>query len=361
MGEKMRIVVNNIAASSSGALSILKSFYNYLVKTEAAKENEWIFLLSDRYLQETENIKVIVVDDVKKSWISRLNFDLYSGKDFISKIQPDVVFSLQNTITRGLKCPQVLYMHQSIPFQNVKKFSFFKSEEREFAIYQYLIGMLIKSSIKKADKIVVQTKWIRDAVIEATHIPSQKIMDVLPPMENFATYKKDHLLQRNSFFYPSAKSIYKNHQCIYHACSLLKEKGMTDYNVSLTIENDGEGINENITYLGTIPFKAVLEKYNSSTLIFPSYIETVGLPLIEARQIGTIILAADCPFSREVLHGYENAYFFDPFNPQQLAQLMEKVMDGQIMKVNTNHSEERQNNSWGKVTQLFENIHETTG
>jgi len=104
----MRIIINDIAASSGGALSILKSFHNYLITTQEFKENEWIFLLNDRYVAETENVKVLVLDKVKKKWLTRLFFELYSGKKFISSLKPDAVCSLQNTITFGLKCPQVL-------------------------------------------------------------------------------------------------------------------------------------------------------------------------------------------------------------------------------------------------------------
>lgn len=353
-GGKMKIVVNNIAASSGGALSILKSFYNYLVKYETSKKNEWIFLLSDQYLEETENIKVIILNKVKKNWINRLKFDLYSGKKYITSLNPDVVFSLQNTITFGLKCPQVVYMHQSIPFQKVKKFSFLKSEERQLAVYQYIIGNLIKKSIKKADKTVVQTKWIRDAVIEATNIPPQKIINVFPPQEDYTEFKSNNSFQINNFFYPATKNSYKNHKCIYDACSILNEKGIIDYNILLTIEDE---INkENISCLGEIPFEQVMEKYNTSTLIFPSFIETVGLPLIEARQMGTLILAADCPFSREALDGYHNSYFFDPFKPKQLADLIEKVVTGQIRKVEINEIPKNNRNSWEFVVEIIKKL-----
>ena len=348
----MRIVVNDIAASSGGALSILKSFYNYLIKTEIGKKNEWIFLLSDKYIEEKDNIRVFVLDKIKKNWLSRLKFDLYSGKKIISKLEPDILFSLQNTIVFGLKCPQVLYMHQSIPFQKIKKFSFFKNEERILAIYQHIISRLIKKSIQKADKTVVQTKWIRDKVIETTGISPHKIIDALPSIEDYTKHKKNKLFNKYDFFYPAAKILYKNHQCIYDACAILSKKGIKDYHISLTIEGNRSG--DNIFYLGKIPFELVLEKYNTSTLIFPSYIETVGLPLLEARQMGTIILSSDCPFSREVLDGYENVYFFDPFKPQQLARLMEKVIAGQIIKKASNVLVKKCSGGWDSVIKIIE-------
>ena len=65
------------------------------------------------------------------------------NKKFVKNLNPDVVLSLQNIITFGLKVPQAVYIHQSIPFQNSKKFSFLKSKERGLAVIQYLIGAII--------------------------------------------------------------------------------------------------------------------------------------------------------------------------------------------------------------------------
>ena len=42
--------------------------------------------------------------------------------------------------------------------------------------------------------------------------------------------------------------------------------------------------------------------------------------------MGTIILASDCEFSKEVLYGYKNVCYFDPFNPMELAYLMESFI-----------------------------------
>ena len=54
--------------------------------------------------------------------------------------------------------------------------------------------------------------------------------------------------------------------------------------------------------------------------------------MAEAASAGPIVLASDCPFSHEILDGYENAYFFDPFKPAELADLMRKVITGEIVK-----------------------------
>jgi glycosyltransferase involved in cell wall biosynthesis len=352
----VRIVVNSIAADSGGALSILQSLHHFLQYTEQSKEHEWIFLLGGPYVKENESIKVIVLEDIKKSWFNRLKFDLYKGKSFISSLHPDIVFSLQNTITFGMNCPQVVYMHQSIPFQNTKNFSFFQREERMLAVYQHLIGKVIKESIKRADKTIVQTEWIKEAVIKRTGIGEGKVIKIPPPRKEIDRNKRMRLFQRHRFFYPAGASSYKNHNCIYAADKILQQKGIDEHEIDLTIECRKQS--KNIRCLGSISFERVLDYYESSTLIFPSYIETAGLPLIEARQLGTIILAADLPYAREMLTGYKNAYFFHPFQPDQLAGLMENIMTGEITAAPVEEKKQENYSGWHALLKILE---ETAG
>ena len=68
----MRIVVNDIAATpnAGGVYSILEDFYNEVVKND--NKNKWFFLLSGKYFKETDNVKIIVREDLKKSKVKRL-------------------------------------------------------------------------------------------------------------------------------------------------------------------------------------------------------------------------------------------------------------------------------------------------
>lgn len=348
----MKIIVNDVAASSGGALTILRSFYKYICESEEAQKHTWIFLLSDKYLSETSNVKVIIRNDIKKSWISRLKFDLLQGKNFIDDLEPDIVFSMQNTAIFGLKHPQIIYLHQSIPFQKVKKFSFFRMDEFKLAVYQYIIGHIIKRSLKIADHVIVQTEWMKSAIIEQLKINKKKITNILPSMAPIDSSLYKDQFCNNSFFYPADNLSYKNHECLMSAVNLLKKLGMNDFVVKLTIEGDES--HRNIRYLGKIPYDSVLREYKNSILVFPSYIETIGLPLLEARQCGTLILASDTPFSREALDNYPNAYFFNPFKPGELAELMLKIMNGSISKLDCSTKIHVNDNSWEDVLKLLE-------
>ena len=77
-----------------------------------------------------------------------------------------------------------------------------------------------------------------------------------------------------------------------------------------------------IDFIGSIDIEAVYDYYSKSILIFPSYIETFGLPLLEARKHESPILASNCAFSHEVLEGYDRVKFFNPFESRELGDLM---------------------------------------
>lgn len=343
----MRIVVNDIAASSGGALSVLQEFYTVIREND--KENEYIFLLSEAYVEETDNIKVVLLPQIKQSKIRKIVFDLWTGKKFVNRLKPDVVFSLQNIITFGLKVPQVVYVHQSLPFQTYKRFSFVKKTERGLALIQYGIGFMIKRSIKKAQRVIVQTNWMKQAIVKQVGVSEKKVYQIEPNIKSILELQRTVKLNTKQFFYPTTEPVYKNNQLILEACELLKADGISEYEVEMTLDKINTTL-PTIKTIGRISREAVWKKYTNSTLIFPSYIETYGMPLAEAKMLGTLILAADCNYAREVLEGYDNAYFFDYQNPGQLAELMKKVLRGQLApKLLKQQEQMTERNNWLKV------------
>lgn len=62
---------------------------------------------------------------------------------------------------------------------------------------------------------------------------------------------------------------------------------------------------EQIEFIGQVKFEEILSYYGSADIIlFPSYIETFGLPLIEAAYFNKTIICADEEYAKEVLMGY---------------------------------------------------------
>ncbi|MCR5627494.1 MAG: glycosyltransferase [Lachnospiraceae bacterium] len=367
----MKILVLDIAASKTGAKSILQDFAEYVRNN--AKEHEWIFVTGVRdMVKEAGNIRVILREDIKGSRLKRLMFELFNGCGFIKETGPDVVFSLENTLPKGKtkikgkRIPEVLYVHQPLGFQKEKDFSLFKPEERHLAVYQHIIAKLIDSSVKRADKVIVQTEWMKKAVSEKCSVDPGKVYAVLPPLAPVPEGMEKKKFDCTGFIFPAGPILYKNHSLIIEAARLLNKKGIDNFRISFTLteEEAGEKLvsmakltKENIEFKGQVERKRLFEAYASNTLIFPSYIETYGYPPAEARSVGGLVLASDTEFCREVLAGYENVRFFSPFDAEGLASLMEEVITGKLAPRNiegTKNDSSRSRSSWGEVTDIIE-------
>ncbi len=384
----MRIVVNDIAASKTGALAILMDFYACV--KEYGGDDEWIFLTGVDCIKDPPPfISVKVMDRVKRSQKDRLYFELVSGSSFLEELEPDVIFSLQNTLTRGRirrrtdfvaggrvvakkgdPVPQVLYVHQPLSFQKTKRFSFLKKEEREYAVYQYLIGALIESSVRRSDLCIVQTDWMREAVAKKTGVAHDRIVKVLPDVGDMSGYAlgfeggKPVGWHRDRFFFPSGEILYKNHECALRAAAILNERGYRDFSIRFTLKGLSDVTDRvypdpcgNIVWSGRVDRSEVLREYSEATLLFPSYIETFGVPLAEARGVGTLIIASDCPFSRDVLKGYENVRYFDPFDPVSLADIMEDVLTGRLFPVPVTGRYKGGCGSYREILGLIKNVY----
>lgn len=328
----MNIMVFDVSAESGGALSVLNDFYN---KYKTDGKNNYIFVVSKPKLEESKNTKVLRYQWIKKSWLHRLYFDNFIAPRLIREYEIDEVLSLQNIIIPHTNVHQTVYVHNSLPFAEYQ-FSILK--DKLPWVYQNILSKIIFKSIKKANKVIVQTEWMREACVEKLNVDKTKIEVLLPKIdiEVLRCYQptKESL---TTFFYPASGVSFKNHKVIVEACLKLKHEGIDKYSVVFTLKgNENKKIlnlyklvqdnSLSVFFIGSISRDKVFEQYSKSVLLFPSYIETVGLPLIEARMHGTPILVSNCIFAHEILDGYENVDFFDPFDTNKLVELMLKYI-----------------------------------
>ena len=112
-----------------------------------------------------------------------------------------------------------------------------------------------------------------------------------------------------NLFYPASFLPHKNHKLLNHAL-------VSDYlslhavKIYLTIsESDMSFSSSNIVLLGRLSHKSCLHYLQiSSSLLFLSSFESLGLPLIEAAQLQKPCICPDLPYSRELLG--DSPYFY---------------------------------------------------
>lgn len=322
----MNILVYDVAAENGGATSILEHFYQ---QHKQDRDNRYIYVLSTFHLNDTENITVINVPQVKKGWGNRLFFDWVGVKKYLRQYKIDEVLSLQNMGIPGFRGRQTVYVHNALPFA---EYRYSVKESKLMWIYQNVIGKMMLSSIKSANQVIVQTQWMKDAIVKKIPKAKDKIHVQFPEVDiphGLMFTRKEKCV----FFYPANSAPFKNHGLILQACQLLKAAGITDYTVEFTLTGDEtpaiSALKEKaqqemlpIQWLGVLPRQQVFEKYQSSVLVFTSYIETVGLPIFEAKSVGAPLLLADCAYAKNVVDGYADAHFFPHDNAAALKELM---------------------------------------
>lgn len=131
------------------------------------------------------------------------------------------------------------------------------------------------------------------------------------------------------FVYVSSAEPHKNHATLLDAWVLLAEQGMrpslaltvsenTAAHVAQLIELKKQSHGLNIRNFGTLQHGGVQALYQkSNALIFPSTLESFGLPLLEAAQLGMPILASELDYVRDVV---EPDQTFDPKSPTSIAR-----------------------------------------
>ncbi|MEQ3308870.1 glycosyltransferase [Fusobacterium varium] len=331
------IVVNNPAAKTSGALTILKEF---LKKTSSLKcSYRFLVIVSVEKLKkyETDKLKIIVIPS--QNFKERIIWDFYGLKKFLKKknIIPDIFFSIQNTgVNLSKNIPQILYYHQ--PLSIVKlNWNPFKKEERLFWIYKNIYPFFIKMYLDRIKKIIVQTEWVKKEFSQKFNYNLKNII-VVKPSINLPDTSKIKMISKEKFriFYPATPLVYKNHEIIIKALGELKKEKKdlaNDLECIFTFSEKENGringlikknnVEDIIKLVGKIPYGRVLEYYKSSDLmIFPSKLETLGLPLMEAKHFNLNILVIDLPYSREVIGNYEKVIYFQ----RELSDFMKKII-----------------------------------
>lgn len=325
------VLVLDVAAAEGGALSILQEYYDRL---RADTRANFVFCVSFPELEETAHLRVRRFPWVKRSWLHRLWFEHITLPRLMKEEGITRVFSLQNTAVTGAKVPQTMYLHQPLPFCGIR----FKLRENPlFWVYQHLLAPRILRGLRVADKVIVQTEWMKTAACEKAGISPDKVVLEAPQVNVEIKETFDPQKWERTFFYPASPLSYKNHEIIFQAIERLAAEGVEDFTVQLTLRAEQlpalakyPAAQKRVELLGQIPREAVMAGYARAVLLFPSYVETFGLPLLEARLTGAPVIASDCPFSNEILAGYEKASFFDPFSAEELAARMRAALEGGV-------------------------------
>ncbi len=335
----MRVVISGVNLIEGGPLKVLQ---DAIVAFSKVENIELICLVNNISLFDcrmNHNIKFIEFPTVKKSWVFRCLFE-YGYCWFLSKkIKPDIWLAMHDMtpiLCNSANIKQYVYCHNPSPAYNatLKDFIF----DHKFFLFSKLYKFLYKFNVSSNDAVICQQKWFADLFesefkIKKTIVARPNSKEHIPlAREQSEVIDKEKNLVR--FFYPALPRMFKNFELLLDAVTLIERNsdGSISKKFELIITIDGsesryaKWLYAKYSHLSSVKFVGYLNReqvnayYLSADLIlFPSKLETWGLPIVEAKDFNKPILLANLPYAHETLGEYDKVKFINVNDHKALA------------------------------------------
>lgn len=353
--EKKQIVITGINLRFGGTLSVYYDCLDSIIDMGYDKKyNITAFVhKKDMFEKYSHNITIIEIPNSVGNYLVRLYYE-YVYFYFYSKKCDIYCWLSLHDITPNVRSEHIYtYFHNATPFFNANmKVLFFSPTVYLMSLfYKYLY----KINIKRNDYVIVQQEWIRNEVAKVLKMKNTIVArpTIKKSKENNYTIKPCE--SNNIFIYASVARPFKNFEVVCEACKKLELKGINNFEVLFTLSGEENryskwlkkkyGKLKTIKWLGFIPREDLLKLYTqTSCLIFPSQLETWGLPISEYKDTNNGVILCKRPYAYETIGKYDKVTFFDQNDAQELSELMEQHINGKnIFK----------NYDYGKVEQPF--------
>jgi glycosyltransferase involved in cell wall biosynthesis len=343
------IVVSAVNLNVGGTLTILRDCLAYLSGLASNGKYRVVAIVFDKNLALFPHVEYIETQWPKKNWLNRLWYEYVSMKKISRQLSPVYLwFSLHDTTPNVEAERRAVYCHNPFPFYK------WKMREWLFTPKIVMFGLFSKyiyrANIYDNTYVVVQQQWIKHEFKRLFELTDETIVVAPPssPKVNLNIEKDSDCDEAYSFVFASSPNSHKNFECICQAAAIIQnEYGMKNFNVYITVKG-----NENayakwlykswgnnlpaLHFIGFLDRKTLFDYYSKShCMIFPSKVETWGLPITEFAAFGKPMLIADLPYAHETAGGTSHVAFFDPENPKQLARQMKQLMDGDFLFLQT--------------------------
>jgi glycosyltransferase involved in cell wall biosynthesis len=312
-----------------GGAILLSSLLNALPVSDSV-----VFILVNKSIDLPKNIpnnyKIIIANS---NLFSRLYFEFwllfkvcandqvlfFGNYPPIFKLKGRVKVFLQNRFLVG-DAPSVSYSSQFICKLVLQKF-------------------LFKICVSHVNEFFVQTRSMAELLSKFIHSEENISISILPfiAKSNYLTVSGEEYFPSHEFdfIYVASGESHKNHKALIQAWIILAGKGYfpslvltidpfiyPDLNNFIQVQT--ANYNLNITNLGFLDMVKIQEVYSKSkALIFPSLLESFGLPLLEAKSLNLAILASELDYVRDVV---DPDVTFDPLSPLSISRAVQRFL-----------------------------------
>lgn len=323
------LVVSAVNLTEGGPLTIL---IESLDAAAATLGPEWRItaLVHDHSLVTNNRVKTVAFPNAKKRWANRIWTEWFGLRRLSRELNPDLWLSLHDMTPVVTAKRQAVYCHNTSPFYEP---SFTEARfDPIFFAFNKLYMRLYAFFIRRNNAVIVQQSWLRDAFrarfghlnIVVAHPSNTPAIDSGVGYQTRAIPLRTPTLDRPlRLLYPSLPRVFKNFEVLCEAWKLLPLETARLINLRLTFDgSEGRWARELADRYGDLPGITLLgrrnraemttEYENCDLVLFPSRLESWGLPISEAKSFGKPLLVADLPYARETVGTYDAVNFVPP-------------------------------------------------
>lgn len=333
------IVLSGINLFEGGPLSIYYDCLDSIIESHLYERARIIaFVYRKELFQRYDKyVKLIELPASRKNYLNRIYYEDVFFYRFSSRQHVDIWFSLHD-MTPRVKADRIYtYCHNPSPF--IKKDITKLKYSWKVYLFSYFYKYVYRWNIKAATAIIVQQDWMRQEFLRM--YPIDQVIVARPNLEEKVFTDKSGENGVFTFIYAAYPRYFKNYEVILEACRLLEQKGTENFQVWLTIDGSENRYSrelkkkyagvKTVQWLGLLPREELFHRYESANMmIFPSTVETWGLPISEFKGTGKGMLLANLPYAHESIGDYGKVSFFAPRDAVQLSQLMDNCVEHTI-------------------------------
>ena len=374
-----------VPGMAGGIENLSRSFVNHLLELDGF--NHYTLLLPslakyDFDLRRNPNFRVTIADGPSPDYRLLLwrasqffhrcfNVDYWRSPEVETlrrgrALNADLALSMS-----GYICPDMFHLRNILivhDLQHEYHPEFFSSqvlEERK---------KVFGESILRADYLVAVSDYTRNTVIERLKIDPDRIVTVYEAAdpifhpENRTTGNKARVLRKYNLpengylFFPARTWPHKNHKGAFEALHMLNREygqdlllvctgGQGEAHSDLLKFRNELGIEDKIIFLGYCPVTDIVGLYEgAAALVYPSFFEGFGIPLLEAMWCDCPIVCSNLTSLPEIAG--DAGLQIDPRNPWEIAESVNCLLSDASLRTNLvkRGREQARRFSWSNFT-----------
>lgn len=262
-------------------------------------------------------------------------------------------------------CPRICSVVTFHDLQHEYYPEFFSSFERAYRNKNY------RASARNASRIIAISNFTKECLVDRYEVEENKIDVVYPAFgagfleviekERLDAVRNKYGLDRPFMFYPAATWPHKNHSGLLKAMEILISSYGFDGQLVLTgiaKQAHGEllrnivrsGLSDHVRILGYLHYEDLPSLYSlARLLVFPSFFEGFGIPLVEAMACGCPVVCSNAASLPEV--GGDACFLFSPDSPEEMAGKIWSVWSDEtkMEELRSRGFERVKHFEWGRV------------